>query len=53
MLTAWDRVRSGALENGLKYVIIPNAMPPGKVEVWLEVGVGSAVEQEEERGAPS
>jgi zinc protease len=40
----------GALENGLRYVILPNAEPPGRVSLRLHVGSGSLDEAEDQRG---
>lgn len=34
-------VRSGVLENGLPYVILPNKSPPGRFEAHLQVFSGS------------
>lgn len=34
-------VRSGVLENGLPYIILPNASPPGRFEAHLQVFSGS------------
>jgi len=40
----------GALENGLRYIILPNAEPPGRVSLRLHVGSGSLNEAEDQRG---
>lgn len=40
----------GTLENGLRYVILPNAEPPGRVSLRLHVGSGSLDEAEDQRG---
>ena len=34
-------VRSGVLDNGLPYIILPNRSPPGRFEVHLQVFSGS------------
>jgi hypothetical protein len=36
-------VRSGVLENGLPYIILPNASPPGRFEAHLQVFSGSGM----------
>jgi len=43
-------VRSGVLENGLPYVILPNKSPPGRFEAHLQVFSGSADELEPQQG---
>eukprot|EP01038_Epipyxis_sp_PR26KG_P008162 gene8162-11046_t len=40
----------GKLENGFTYVILPNAVPPGRFEAHLEVLSGSANELERQQG---
>jgi len=40
----------GRLENGLEYVILPNASPEGRFEAHLEVFSGSADEREDQQG---
>jgi hypothetical protein len=39
----------GALDNGLRYVIMPNPTPPQRFEAHLEVHVGSVDERENEQ----
>ena len=39
----------GQLENGLRYVILPNKLPPKRFEAHLEVHAGSVDEREHER----
>ena len=41
MLPVHPDVRSGALPNGLPYVILPNKSPPGRFEAHLQVFSGS------------
>lgn len=41
---------TGELENGMKYVILPNAVPPERFEAHLQVHVGSVDEKEDEQG---
>ncbi len=43
-------LRQGALPNGLRYVILPNAEPRDRVSLRLVVSVGSVQEAEDERG---
>lgn len=40
----------GQLDNGLRYVIYPNAEPPGRVSVRLHIGAGSLNETDAQRG---
>ena len=42
--------RFGRLDNGMTYVIYKNGTPPGTASVWMRVGAGSAMEQEDQRG---
>lgn len=42
--------RFGALANGMRYIIRPNASPPGQGKVQLWVNFGSAAEEDSERG---
>ena len=44
------RVVWGKLENGLRYAILPNANPKGRVYLQLYVAAGSMHEREDERG---
>ena len=39
-LPAHPELTIGHLENGLRYVILPNKMPPDRMEVHLEVHAG-------------
>jgi len=43
-------VHFGRLENGLRYAILPNAEPPGRVSLRLHVSAGSLDEAEDQRG---
>jgi predicted Zn-dependent peptidase len=38
----------GKLDNGFTYIILPNAVPPGRFEAHLEVLSGSAHELEDQ-----
>lgn len=40
----------GNLENGIRYVIMPNDEPPGQVSLRLYVDAGSLMETEDQRG---
>jgi predicted Zn-dependent peptidase len=44
------RLDMGHLPNGLRYVILPNATPPGRFEAHLEMHAGSVDEGEAEQG---
>ncbi len=44
------RLHFGRLENGLRYVIMPHAEPPGRVSIRLHVHAGSFMEEENQRG---
>jgi hypothetical protein len=49
-LPVHPEVRSGVLENGLPYIILPNRSPPGRFEAHLQVFSGSADELEPQQG---
>lgn len=40
----------GRLENGMRYIIYPNAEPPGRVSMRLHIEAGSLMEAENQRG---
>lgn len=40
----------GTLENGLRYIIYPNAEPPKRVSLRLHIAAGSLMEAEDQRG---
>ena len=40
----------GALENGLRYVILPNQEPPGRASIRLYMDVGSLMEADDQQG---
>jgi zinc protease len=40
----------GALPNGLRYVILPNAEPPGRASLRLFVDAGSLMEEDDQQG---
>ncbi len=49
-LTPDKRVTFGKLDNGVRYAIIPNALPKGRVSLYLNMQVGSLMESENEKG---
>lgn len=44
------RAHFGTLENGLRYIILPNSEPPSRVSLRLHVGSGSLSETDDQRG---
>jgi zinc protease len=40
----------GTLENGVRYVILPNQEPPGRASIRLYMDVGSLMEEDDQRG---
>jgi zinc protease len=40
----------GKLENGMRYLIYPNAEPPGRVSLRLHIAAGSLMEADDQRG---
>ncbi len=40
----------GSMDNGFRYIIYPNAEPPGKFSVRLHIAAGSLMEDENQRG---
>ncbi|CAM9560828.1 unnamed protein product, partial [Phaeothamnion confervicola] len=49
-LPSHPNIRFGALPNGLRYIILPNASPPERFEAHLEVFAGSSDELESQQG---
>lgn len=49
-IPADPRARFGRLENGMRYIILPNPEPPGRVSVRLHIEAGSLMEDEDQRG---
>ncbi|MFT3684203.1 MAG: insulinase family protein [Phycisphaerales bacterium] len=43
-------VVTGQLDNGLRYVVQQNAIPPGRATVWIHIHSGSLNETEKQRG---
>ena len=44
------KVVFGQLENGLRYVVLPNAEPPGRASIRLYMDVGSIMEEDDQQG---
>jgi len=44
------RLRFGTLPNGMRYVVMKNATPPGQTSLRLRIGAGSLMEEEDQRG---
>ncbi len=40
----------GTLENGMRYIILPNAEPPNRLSLRLHIAAGSLMEEENQRG---
>ena len=49
-LKADPAARFGKLENGLRYVVLPNAEPKGRASLRLLIHAGSLHEEEDQRG---
>lgn len=43
-------LRFGTLDNGLRYFVLPNAFPKGRIHMQLLVSVGSIFEDDDQRG---
>src|SRR3954453_16118332 len=41
---------TGTLDNGLKYMVRQNAIPPGRASIWRHVATGSLNQTEKQRG---
>ena len=44
------KVTYGTLPNGMRYVLMPNQDPPGRVSMRLHIAAGSLMEREDQRG---
>ncbi|OMP10324.1 hypothetical protein COLO4_04620 [Corchorus olitorius] len=44
------KLHRGQLKNGLRYLILPNKVPPNRFEAHMEVHVGSIDEEDDEQG---
>jgi zinc protease len=40
----------GSLENGFRYMILPNSEPPGRVSIRLHIAAGSLMEEDDQQG---
>ncbi|XP_022996934.1 stromal processing peptidase, chloroplastic-like isoform X1 [Cucurbita maxima] len=49
-LPSHPKLYRGQLKNGLKYLILPNKVPPNRFEAHMEVHVGSIDEEDNEQG---
>ncbi|XP_020230026.1 stromal processing peptidase, chloroplastic [Cajanus cajan] len=49
-LPSHPKLHRGQLKNGLRYLILPNKVPPKRFEAHLEVHAGSIDEEEDEQG---
>jgi zinc protease len=49
-LKADAKATFGRLDNGLRYVILPNQEPPGRASIRLYMDVGSLMEEEDQQG---
>ena len=43
-------LRHGTLKNGLRYAVLPNQYPKGRIHMQLLVHVGSIFEDDDQRG---
>src|ERR1044071_3587577 len=44
------KLTTGTLDNGLKYIILPHTVPPGRVEMYVHMDTGSLNETARQRG---
>ncbi|XP_031378715.1 stromal processing peptidase, chloroplastic isoform X2 [Punica granatum] len=49
-LPSHPKLYRGQLKNGLRYLILPNKVPPSRFEAHMEVHVGSIDEEDDEQG---
>ncbi|KAK9704831.1 hypothetical protein RND81_07G013900 [Saponaria officinalis] len=49
-LPSHPKLYRGQLKNGLRYIILPNKVPPNRFEAHMEVHVGSIDEEDDEQG---
>ena len=45
-----SKVIYGTLPNGMRYLLMPNKQPPGRVSMRLHIAAGSLMEREDQRG---
>ncbi|MFZ4575613.1 MAG: M16 family metallopeptidase [Phycisphaerales bacterium] len=43
-------LRTGELDNGLRYIVMPHDNPPGRATVWIHMHTGSLNETDSQRG---
>lgn len=44
------RLVTGELDNGLRYIVLKHAIPPGRASVWMNISSGSLNETDPQRG---
>lgn len=44
------KITFGTLENGLRYLVLPNAEPPGRASLRIYMDVGSLMEEDDQQG---
>ncbi|MBT8036745.1 MAG: insulinase family protein [Verrucomicrobiae bacterium] len=44
------KVTYGHLPNGMRYILLPNQQPPGRVSMRLHIAAGSLMERDDQRG---
>ena len=49
-ITKDPKVIYGALENGMRYMILPNAEPPDRVSLRMHIDAGSLMEADDQQG---
>lgn len=45
-----DRLVTGELDNGMKYIVLRHANPPGRANMWIHISSGSLNETDKQRG---
>src|SRR5690349_3021066 len=40
----------GGLDNGVRYIVLPNSEPPKRVSIRLHIGTGSLMENDDQQG---
>lgn len=45
-----ERLVTGTLPNGLSYIVVKHAYPPGRAAMWIHVSTGSLNEKDSQRG---
>ena len=49
-IKADTKVTYGTLPNGMRYLLMPNKQPPGRVSMRLHIAAGSLMERDDQRG---